>query len=354
VIKMTTEPNFQTENQKKEVVKMKPQPVLIVEDEAIMRESLRDWLTESGYQVATAEDGEQALQMVAERDFGIAVLDLKLPGKDGLEVLREAKEQRPRLKGIIITAYPSVETAVEAMRLGAIDYLPKPFAPDALEKLIQQTLGPVQMEIRPQAAVEIAEEVEQPKVEVEEVVTITEAEVPAHLEQGKEQLKAGHFDEAVREFQVVLGVAPGNIEARVLLHQAREEAAKPRVEGEAAIEEAVKPCVWMKLGVVSFRICTRNYDCLTCEFDQKMQEQMAAEEAPELAEALEQRKRLPGNQRLCRYALTGDISYRLCARLFQCATCEFGQMMQDALDQKLAKLAARREALRKKEERAKA
>jgi DNA-binding response OmpR family regulator len=352
VIKMATEPNLQTENQEKEVAKMKPQPVLIVEDEAIMRESLRDWLTESGYQVATAEDGEQALQMVAERDFGIAVLDLKLPGKDGLEVLREAKEQRPRLKGIIITAYPSMETAVEAMRLGAIDYLPKPFAPDALEKLIQQTLGPVQVEIRPQAAVEMVEEVEQP--EVEEVITITEAEVPAHLEHGKEQLKAGHFDEAVREFQVVLGVAPGNIEARVLLRQAREEAAKPRVEGEAAIEEAMKPCVWMKLGVVSYRICTRNYDCLSCEFDQKMQEQMAAGEAPELAEALEKRKSLPGNQRLCRYALTGDISYRLCSRLFQCATCEFGQMMQDALDQKLAKLALRREALRKKEERAKA
>jgi DNA-binding response OmpR family regulator len=350
---MATEPNLQAEKQEKEVAKMKPQPVLIVEDEAIMRESLRDWLTDSGYQVVTAEDGEQALQMVAERDFGIAVLDLKLPGKDGLEILREAKERRPRLKGIIITAYPSVETALEAMRIGAIDYLPKPFAPDALERLIQQTLGPVQVEIRPQAAVEmVEEEVAQPQVE--EIVTITEAEVPTHLEQGKEQLKARHFDEAVREFQAVLGVAPGNIEARVLLHQAREEAAKPRVEGEAAIEEGIKPCVWMKLGVVSHRICTRNYDCLSCEFDQKMQEQMAAGEAPELAEALEQRKRLPGNQRLCRYALTGEISYRLCARLFQCATCEFGQVMQDALDQKLAKLALRREALRKKEERAKA
>lgn len=351
---MAREPNFQTENQEKEVAKMKQRPVLIVEDEAIMRESLRDWLSDSGYQVATADDGEQALQMVAEREFGIAVLDLKLPGKDGLEVLREAKERQPRLKGIIITAYPSVETAVEAMKLGAIDYLLKPFAPDALENLIQETLGPVQVEIRPEAAVEEAEEVEVEQPEVEELITITEAEVPAHLEQGKEQLRAGHFDEAVREFQAVLGVAPGNIEARVLIHRAREEAAKPRVEGEAAIEEAVKPCVWMKLGVVSHRICTRNYDCLTCEFDQQMQEQMAAGEALELAEALETRKQLPGNQRLCRYALTGDVSYRLCTRLFQCATCEFGQRMQDALEQKLAKLAARREALRKKEQRTEA
>jgi DNA-binding response OmpR family regulator len=350
---MAREPKLH-ENQDKEVTKMKQRPVLIVEDEAIMRESLRDWLSDSGYQVATADDGEQALQMIAEQEFGIAVLDLKLPGKGGLEVLREASERQPRLKGIIITAYPSVETAVEAMKIGAIDYLLKPFAPDALEKLIQETLGPVQMEIRPKAAVEEAEEVEVEQPEVEELITITEAEVPAHLEQGKEQLRAGHFDEAVREFQAVLGVAPGNIEARVLIHRAREEAAKPRIEGEAAIEEAVKPCVWMKLGVVSHRICTRNYDCLTCEFDQQMQEQMAAGEAPELAEALETRKQLPGNQRLCRYALTGDVSYRLCTRLFQCATCEFGQRMQDALEQKLAKLAARREALRKKEQRTEA
>jgi len=61
---------------------------------------------------------------------------------------------------------------------------------------------------------------------------------------------------------------------------------------------------------------------------------------------------LPGNQRLCRYALKGDVSYRLCTRLFQCATCEFGQTMEDALQQKLDKLTTRREALRKKEQRA--
>jgi len=80
-----------------------------------------------------------------------------------------------------------------------------------------------------------------------------------------------------------------------------------------------------------------------------MQEKMASGEAPELEEALAIFKGLPGNQRLCRYALKGDVSYRLCTRLFQCATCEFGQMIEDALQQKLAKLAARREALRKKE-----
>ena len=127
-------------------------PILIVEDEAIMRESLRDWLTEGGYQVETAEDGEEALKTIAERDFDIVILDLRLPGKDGIEVLREAKEKRPKLKGVIITAYPSVGTAVEAMKEGAIDYLPKPFDLNDLEKLIRETLGPVQVEIKPRAA----------------------------------------------------------------------------------------------------------------------------------------------------------------------------------------------------------
>jgi len=121
--------------QEKEVQEMKP--VLIVEDEAIMRESLRDWLRAEGYEVETAEEGEEALQKIGEKEFGVAVLDLRLPGRDGLEVLREATAQDPKLKGIIITAYPSVETAVEAMKMGAVDYMVKPFGPDALEKTIQ-------------------------------------------------------------------------------------------------------------------------------------------------------------------------------------------------------------------------
>ena len=80
--------------QEKEVREMKP--VLIVEDEAILRESLRDWLREEGYEVDTAEEGEEALQKIAKREFAVAVLDLRLPGKDGLEVLREATTQNPR------------------------------------------------------------------------------------------------------------------------------------------------------------------------------------------------------------------------------------------------------------------
>jgi len=336
-------------------------PILIVEDEAIMRESLRDWLTDGGYQVETAEDGEEALKTIAEQDFDIAILDLRLPGKDGIEVLREAKEKSPQLKGIIITAYPSVSTAVEAMREGAVDYLPKPFDLNELEKLIRETLGPVQVEIKPEAVTEeaIAKPAVVEKAEVEEVIAIAREEIPVYLKQGKAHFEAGRYGEALREFQAILSVAPGSIETRVWIRKTKEVLTKPRVEGVAEgeavpVAEEIKPkeCVWMKLGMVSYRICTSDYNCLTCEFDQMMQEKMASGETPELDAALERFRELPGNQRLCRYALKGDVSYRICSRLFQCVTCEFGQMMEDALQRKLAKLAARREALLKKEQKA--
>jgi DNA-binding NtrC family response regulator len=145
-------------------------PILVIEDEAIMRESVRDWLTESGYQVATVENGEEALKTIIERDFGLLILDLRLPGKDGLSVLKEARANRPELRGIIITAYPSLETAVEAMKEGAVDYLAKPVDLNQLEKLIEEALGPVQVEIRPP-------EVEKAKKKVPEAPE----EIPAHL-----------------------------------------------------------------------------------------------------------------------------------------------------------------------------
>ena len=115
-------------------------PVLIVDDEAIVRESIRDWLKEDGYDVATAESGEEALEMMAKQDFGVIVLDIRLLGKSGIQVLKEVKAVKPQIKSIIISAYPSTELAAEAMKLGAVDYLIKPVAPDDLERLIQETL----------------------------------------------------------------------------------------------------------------------------------------------------------------------------------------------------------------------
>lgn len=112
----------------------------MVDDEAIVRESIKDWLEDAGYQVATAETGEEALELIGKRDFGFMILDIRLPGKTGIEVLKEVKAQRPWIKSVIVTAYPSAETTAEAARLGAIDYLIKPVVPDGLEKLIRETI----------------------------------------------------------------------------------------------------------------------------------------------------------------------------------------------------------------------
>jgi sulfite reductase subunit B len=119
---------------------MPKQRVLIVDDEAIVRESIRDWLKDSGYDVATAESGKEALAMVQKQDFDVMLVDIRLPGESGIAVLEKVKSKKPNIKSIIITAYPSEETISQAKKLGAIDYLVKPLVPDDLEKLIQGTL----------------------------------------------------------------------------------------------------------------------------------------------------------------------------------------------------------------------
>jgi len=150
-------------------------PILVVEDESIMRESLRDWLSEAGYRVETAEGGDKALKAIAERDFSLMILDLRLPGAGGIDLLRQARTRQPQLKGIIITAYPSVQTAVEAMKEGAIDYLSKPFDLNRLEKTIMSTLGPVQVEVRPKTTAD------KTVVEVEKIAPEAPDEIPSHL-----------------------------------------------------------------------------------------------------------------------------------------------------------------------------
>ena len=119
---------------------MVKKPILVVDDEPIVRESIRDWLKDAGYKIETAETGEEALEMIKKQDFSIIVLDIRLPGQTGITVLKQVKALKPEIKSIIITAYPSDDLLNEAKRLGAIDYLIKPIAPDDLEKLIRETL----------------------------------------------------------------------------------------------------------------------------------------------------------------------------------------------------------------------
>jgi len=192
-------------------VATKKRKVLIVEDEAVVRDSVREWLVEDGYDVEVAENGEEALKKIKNEEFGVIVLDLKLPDIDGLQVFEHAKELKPETKGVIITAYPSQETRDRAKKLGLMDYLAKPFKVEDLEKLISQALG----------------EAEEKKV-------------------GKKHL-------------------------------------------------------WLELGAVSYRLCDREYECGHCAFAQDIQDRfgtIAVIGDDEVAKF----KKLPGSQRLCRYA----------------------------------------------------
>jgi len=112
--------------------------ILIVDDEAIIRESLRDWLTDADYQVLTAENGPQALGIVGKDKPCIAIVDLVMPGMDGIELLKKVKEVSPSIEVIIITAYASIPTAITAIREGAYDYIEKPFSPEKVELLIKK------------------------------------------------------------------------------------------------------------------------------------------------------------------------------------------------------------------------
>jgi len=114
--------------------------VLVVDDEAIMRDSLHDWLTDAGHEVLIAENARQALEIIRREQPGIAVVDLVLPESDGLELLKKARQISPNIQVIIITAYGSVPTAITAMKEGAYDYIEKPFSPKKVELMIDKMI----------------------------------------------------------------------------------------------------------------------------------------------------------------------------------------------------------------------
>ncbi len=114
--------------------------ILIVDDEEIVRDSLSSWLMEDGYEVEAVESGVRALEILPSREWNLLLVDLKMPGMDGLQLMDEIKKLRPDIPIIIITAYATVETAVKAMKNGAYDYLVKPFNPEDLSMTIQKIL----------------------------------------------------------------------------------------------------------------------------------------------------------------------------------------------------------------------
>ena len=121
--------------------------ILVVDDEAAIRESLKDWLMEDGYGVSLAVDGKHAVDMVEASQYDVILLDLKMPGMDGLETMRCIKEISPDSEVLMMTAYASVDTAVQAMKEGAFDYLVKPFDPDEVDLQIKKIVAHREMRL---------------------------------------------------------------------------------------------------------------------------------------------------------------------------------------------------------------
>jgi CheY-like chemotaxis protein len=196
-------------------------PVLVVDDEEIVRESVSDWLKSEGYDVDSAEDGLRALDKVKKKDYEVVVLDMKMPGMDGLTVLKQLHETNPGIKVIIITAYASVETAVQALKDGAVDYIVKPFEPEQLEKSVAKWVG-------------------KPKIVSGSAPTETSAEssaeegsreaLPSVLEETRNLLNSGNLDDALALLNKALSAAPAKV----------KETGPPRTVPKAKPREAVE------------------------------------------------------------------------------------------------------------------
>jgi DNA-binding NtrC family response regulator len=119
--------------------------IAIVDDEEIVRESLAGWLKMDGYEVDQAASAEAALELLKQRRYHILFLDIKMPGMDGIELLGHLQTDDPELAVVMITAFGSIDTAVEAMKRGAHDYLLKPFEPAEIGLLIERIMGRQQL-----------------------------------------------------------------------------------------------------------------------------------------------------------------------------------------------------------------
>jgi DNA-binding response OmpR family regulator len=172
---------------------MRDKSVLIVDDEKNIRLTLSQALEVLEVETDTAANGEEALAKLKEREFGLILLDLKMPGMDGMEVLRRVSEIRPDIRIIIITAYGTVESAVEAMRLGAIDFIQKPFSAEEIRDLVSLVM-------------------DREKLDQQKVMDYTSS-----IELAKRSIGDRHFDAAVEHVRHAIFIDPGRPEAFNLL-----------------------------------------------------------------------------------------------------------------------------------------
>lgn len=160
--------------------------ILVVDDELGPRESLRMILRDD-FQIETAAGGKQALQLLAEREYDLAILDIRMPEMNGIELLKLIRKQAPATGVIMITAYASVETATEALRLGAIDYLIKPFEINVVKNVVGKGLDK-RKESR--LVNERLAELQKEKSTLEEEIRITYSNIQSHYKETIDSLVA--------------------------------------------------------------------------------------------------------------------------------------------------------------------
>ncbi len=244
---------------------MKKVSILVVEDEAIMREALVDYFSREGHKVDTADDGDKALEKFNLVNYKIMIIDLKLPGRDGISVLKEARMKNPRAKVIIITAFPSTETKMEALREGAVDYLQKPFELEYLETLIK---GAYEVEELP------APEVEEVPVPIFEEPTVEEKIVSPCI-----WMQAG----IVQKRMCSLGYqCLGTCKFHAAMIKKEKFRNDPRIKPFIDKLHSLpggRDCRYIMNGEISIRSCPRLYHCERCEFAQIFQDELDRQRA---------------------------------------------------------------------------
>jgi len=126
--------------------------VIIIDDEILIRDLLYDFFTEKEWEVAAFDTGTRALEALRSRHFDVALIDLKLPEEDGLSLIRKVKDLYPAMPIVIMTAYPSVDSAIEAIRLKVDDYIKKPFNINKLFKALFNLVNEEKSEVAAEVA----------------------------------------------------------------------------------------------------------------------------------------------------------------------------------------------------------
>ena len=168
---------------------MVEKPILIVDDEKSIRFMLAEALEAIDVKTEDAADGEEALSKLKEKEFSLVLLDLRLPGVDGMEVLRQMRQTRPDIPVMVITAYGTVNLAVEAMNLGAADFIQKPFVPEEVRQAVTRVIRKWRLH-------------EQREPDYAAAITLA-----------RESVRAGHLEAAEEHLRKAVSIDSGRAEA---------------------------------------------------------------------------------------------------------------------------------------------